>query len=167
MKSLICFAFATLPLAVTASNYVEKTSPFDGVTVVRSTVDAQRLLHNKGVTLQWIDWNTRGSAFVSRDGALWKLRAAQAQAGGPGRLFLDGKITEIGVGYFTFHGTIRITDTPDTGRIWALTHFCWWHGRLWPFNRRDQPCIVNFNARTWHRRASRLSRFTALRSNFR
>ena len=33
-----------------------------------------------------------------------------------GRLFLDGTITEIGAGYFTFEGTIRITDTPDPGR---------------------------------------------------
>ena len=44
------------------------------------------------------------------------LRAAQAQANGPGRLFLDGTVTEIGADYFVFDGTIRITETPDTGR---------------------------------------------------
>ena len=41
---------------------------------------------------------------------------AQAQAGGPGRLWLDGDVTEIGADYFTFEGTIRISDTPDAGR---------------------------------------------------
>ncbi len=68
------------------------------------------------MTLQWIDWNTRGSIKVRRDGAIWRLSAAQAEAGGPGRLFLDGTIDEIGAGYFTFNGTIRIADTPDHGR---------------------------------------------------
>jgi hypothetical protein len=83
-------------------------------TRILSEADAQRLLHNKGITLQWIDWNTRGTAIVSPRDGLWTLRAAQA--GGKGRLFLDGNITEIGEGYFTFDGTIRISDTPDPGR---------------------------------------------------
>ena len=48
--------------------------------------------------------------------AVARLRAAQAQAGGPGRLSLDGTVTEVGRDWFTFRGTIRITDTPDPGR---------------------------------------------------
>jgi len=83
---------------------------------VLSQADAARLLGNTGVTLQWIDWNTRGSASVTQEDGVWHLRAAQAQAGGPGRLFLDGVVSEIGAGYFTFDGTIRIIDTPDLGR---------------------------------------------------
>lgn len=78
---------------------------------------AIRLLNNKGLTLQWIDWNSRGAAIVSRDGELWKLRGTQADAKGSGRLFLDGTITEIGADYFTFEGKIRIADTPDKGRL--------------------------------------------------
>jgi hypothetical protein len=77
---------------------------------------AQRLRANKGVTLQWIDWNRRGSAHISVANGAWTLRAAQAEAGGPGRLFLEGKVTEIGRDYFLFDGTVRITDTPDKGR---------------------------------------------------
>jgi len=77
---------------------------------------AQRLLASKGVTLQWIDWNNRGSVFVSRRDGVWSLRAAQAEAGGPGRLFVEGRIIEIGADYFTLAGKIRITDTPDRGR---------------------------------------------------
>jgi hypothetical protein len=84
-------------------------------TRILSEADAQRLRANKGLTLQWIDWDTRGTAIVT-PGTPWRLRGSQAAAGGPGRLFLDGAITEIGAGYFTFEGTIRITDTPDLGR---------------------------------------------------
>jgi len=47
-------------------------------TRILSEADAQRLLHNKGITLQWIDWNTRGTAVVSPRDGLWTLRAAQA-----------------------------------------------------------------------------------------
>ena len=86
---------------------------------------AQRLLANKGLTLQWIDWNTRGHALVRREGRVWKLRGAQAEAGGPGRLSLDGTISEIGRDYFTFEGTIRIADAPDRGRSCEKTKT--WH----------------------------------------
>ena len=81
----------------------------------------QRLLANKGLTLQWIDWNTRGHAHVRRVQGVWRLRGAQAEAGGPGRLQLDGRIGEIGRDYFTFIGTIRIAETPDRGRLCERT----------------------------------------------
>lgn len=77
----------------------------------------QRLLNTKGLTLQWIDWNTRGRAQVVRERGVWKLRGAQAEAGGPGRLLIDGRIGEIGRDYFTLIGTVRIADTPDRGRL--------------------------------------------------
>ncbi len=86
---------------------------------------AQRLIANKGLTLQWIDWNTRGHAVVRRERGLWKLRGAQAEAGGPGRLFLDGVISEVGRDYFTFVGKIRIADTPDRGRLCEMDKT--WH----------------------------------------
>lgn len=94
-------------------------------TRIFSPTDARRLQHNKGVTLQWIDWNTRGTAKVTVENGVWRLRAAQAEAGGPGRLYLDGTISEIGKGYFTFAGTIRIADTPDGGRACEETKT--WH----------------------------------------
>jgi hypothetical protein len=95
--------------------------PFQQPTRILDAAAADRLLHNKGVALQWIDWNARGTATVTRDGPVWHLRAAQVQAGGAGRLWLDGDVTEIGRDYFTFEGTIRITDTPDAGRACEKT----------------------------------------------
>lgn len=94
-------------------------------TNVISQTDAQRLLHNKGATLQWIDWDTRGTAVVTPGESLWRLRAAQTAKQGKGRLILDGALLEIGEGYFTFRGTIRIADTPDPGRMCEATKT--WH----------------------------------------
>lgn len=87
---------------------------------------AQRLRANKGLTLQWLDWGkSRGTAYVRSEGDVWKLRGAEAAANGPGRLLLDGTITEIGADYFTFEGRIAITDTPDAGRVCDKTKT--WH----------------------------------------
>ena len=47
-----------------ASDPAQPTYPGE-VTKVLSQTDAQRLLANKGVTLQWIDWDRRGSAVVT------------------------------------------------------------------------------------------------------
>jgi len=99
--------------------------PWQQPTRILDTAAGQRLLRNKGVTLQWIDWNTRGTATVTEAAGIWHLRAAQAQPGGPGRLFLDGDIAEIGTDYFTFEGRIRIAETPDPGRLCDKTKT--WH----------------------------------------
>lgn len=107
--------YLSLASAVLATIATAFAAPAPEPTSVISHRDASRLRAAKGVTLQWIDWNTRGSVRVV-PGRTWRLTAAQAQAGGPGRLFLDGEIIEIGPGYFTFRGLIRMTDTPDPAR---------------------------------------------------
>lgn len=77
---------------------------------------AEKLKQNQGITLQWISWDQRGSAFVSDNDGAWTLRASQSEIGGPGSLFLDGRIVEIGSDYFLFDGVVRIKDTPDAAR---------------------------------------------------
>ena len=77
---------------------------------------AERLLAAKGITLQWIGWNERGSVNVRREGDLILLTGSQSEPNGLGRLFLDGRVTEIGSDYFLFDGIVRMTDTPDRGR---------------------------------------------------
>jgi hypothetical protein len=110
--SMIACLIALIATVATAKS----SSDTPPATRIHDRPAAERLLHNKGVTLQWLDWNTRGTAHVFREGRRLRMRAAQAQAGGPGRLFVDGTVTEIGRDWFTFRGTIRITDTPDLGR---------------------------------------------------
>ena len=77
---------------------------------------ADRLLGAKGVTLQWISWDRRGAVNARMSGDTILLTASQNASNGPGSLYLDGRVTEIGSDYFIFYGTIRMTDTPDAGR---------------------------------------------------
>lgn len=78
---------------------------------------AYRLRNNSGITLQWIDWDTRGDVTVTvgEDG-VWRLSGAQGAPDGPGRVSVEGTVTEIGADYFLLDGRVAIADTPDAGR---------------------------------------------------
>lgn len=78
---------------------------------------ADRLLGARGVTLQWIDWDRRGTLSARDEGGTIRLSGVQAAQDGLGRLTLEGEVVEIGADYFIFDGTIRIADTPDPGRL--------------------------------------------------
>lgn len=122
----ICASGCTLALAGCAAITTQQPPPVAGVPAARPVASSsatrvldraalERLLANKGVTLQWLDWITRGTAHARWEGETLRLTAAQARSGS-GRLFVDGVVEEIGADYFTFRGTIRIEDTPDAGR---------------------------------------------------
>lgn len=77
-----------------------------------------RLINNSGITLQWISWDSPGSATI-REGAdgIWTINASQKARGNEaGALYVSGTIREIGADYFIMDGTVKITDTPDAGR---------------------------------------------------
>lgn len=76
----------------------------------------ERLRHNSGLTLQWIDWDHRGRLRVSEAGGRIHLSGEQHARRGGGRLALDGDVVEIGPRGFTFQGRVAIADTPDPGR---------------------------------------------------
>lgn len=78
---------------------------------------AKRLRNNSGMTLQWITWDRRGEVEVTvgADG-VWHLSGSQGAQDGPGRVTVDGVVTEIGADYFLLDGRVAITDTPDPGR---------------------------------------------------
>ena len=126
--SMTRFAIASLAvLALSACATVPEASPpvADPVTSrpqppeatrILDARAAERLLAAKGITLQWIGWNERGSVNVRREGDLILLTGSQSEPNGLGRLFLDGSVTEIGSDYFLFDGIVRMTDTPDRGR---------------------------------------------------
>ena len=87
---------------------------------------AARLLSNSGLTLQWIGWDKRGTLNSGkRDGQLWLKGVQHAPGGGRGLLTIDGHVTEIGTGYFTFSGEIVIEGTPDAGRICKMRRQDW------------------------------------------
>ena len=85
-------------------------------TLILDAAAATRLLAARGVTLQWISWDYRGSLSVWEEGGTIRLRGSQDAAEGQGRLELDGEVREVGADYFVFDGRIAIADTPDPGR---------------------------------------------------
>lgn len=103
---------ACAPAVESAPDPVEQVSG----TRILDAAQADRLLAAKGITLQWIGWNQRGSVNIRKVGDDILLTGAQAAPDGPGRLYVDGKVTEIGADYFILDGEVRITDAPDVGR---------------------------------------------------
>lgn len=87
-----------------------------GETLILDRAAADRLLAADGITLQWIGWDRRGPVSVREERGTIRLTGSQEEAEGPGRLFVDGMVREIGEDYFILDGTVRITGTPDRGR---------------------------------------------------
>lgn len=86
-------------------------------TMVKDRAALARLISNSGLTLQWIGWEQRGQLRVFEDRGDYLIDGSQTdpdQAGA--RLFVNGRIVEIGSDYFILEGEISISNTPDVGR---------------------------------------------------
>lgn len=95
----------------------ETATPAPAATRILSQDAAHRLRNNSGMTLQWITWDRRGDVEVTVDAnGVWHLSGSQSAQDGPGRVTVDGAVTEIGADYFLLDGRVAITDTPDAGR---------------------------------------------------
>ena len=95
----------------------ETATPAPAATRILSQDAAHRLRNNSGMTLQWITWDRRGDVEVTIDAnGVWYLSGSQSAQDGPGRVTVDGVVTEIGADYFLLDGRVAITDTPDAGR---------------------------------------------------
>ncbi len=77
----------------------------------------QRLRANSGVTLQWISWDYRGHVMLREQDDTVYLSGGQIDQNGGGTLWLDGEVISSGDDHFVFEGLIRISNTPDEGRI--------------------------------------------------
>lgn len=92
-------------------------TPADIPTKVISPDDLQRLIGNKGMSLQWMNGPARGQVRVLVDAAngQWSLIGTH---GGPGDAYVgvDGFISEVGDKYFQLIGNVTILNTPDAGR---------------------------------------------------
>lgn len=118
MKKLLSISFALVLAGCTGTAVEPLPEPptaSEGTRILDHGA-ADRLLGAKGVTLQWISWDRRGAVNARMSGDTILLTASQNASDGPGSLYLDGKVTEIGSDYFIFDGMIRMTDTPDAGR---------------------------------------------------
>lgn len=93
-----------------------QTTASAGGTIIHDRAAADRLLGADGITLQWIDWDHRGPISVREEGGTIRISGSQQQADGPGKLFVEGEVVEIGTDYFVLDGVVRISDSPDPGR---------------------------------------------------
>jgi hypothetical protein len=73
-----------------------------------------RLRRNSGISLQWISWDrSRGHVRLEEQDGLVRLRGAQQQRGGPGRLEIEGVVLRIDSTSFVFQGRVAMYQAPD------------------------------------------------------
>lgn len=127
-------AAALLPLAVNAAAQGTAPQGYEGhppefyhndesaasaamPTRVISPDDLQRLINNKGMSLQWMNGPARGPVRVLVDVAngQWTLMGTHGGAN-DAYVSVDGFISEVGDKYFQLTGNLTILNTPDAGR---------------------------------------------------
>lgn len=104
----------------------EQVSHTAGPTNILDRAAAARLLSNSGLTLQWIDWDVRGTVQSENlEGVISLSGVQQARDGKTGTLSIDGHVTEMGSDYFIFSGEISIIGTPMKDRVCRVTRDDW------------------------------------------
>lgn len=74
----------------------------------------ERLINNKGINLQWLWTDRRGTLKAVDDNGLIRIQGGNTQDGGS--LQIKGDILSVSMESLTFRGTILILDAPDKGR---------------------------------------------------
>ncbi|CAM4354438.1 hypothetical protein BOTU111921_25140 [Bordetella tumbae] len=83
-------------------------------TEIRDQTAYERLMHNSGVTLQWLWSDERGHLVATDKNDVVSIAGTQENA--EGALDITGDIVSIDKDRFLFRGTILIVDAPDQGR---------------------------------------------------
>ena len=87
-------------------------------TEIRDWEAFDRIVNNKGMTVQWIDFGgaPRGKVEANFQNLILSLQGEQQSPEGVGRVALSGTIARVDASEFIFNGQIIIEDTPDIGR---------------------------------------------------
>ncbi len=87
-------------------------------TVIADWQAFDRLISNRGMTVQWISWTSSERGIVKADykNRILSLMGEQKAPDGKGRVAFNGSVARIDKDEFIFNGTIMIADTPDIGR---------------------------------------------------
>ncbi|MVW79462.1 hypothetical protein [Bordetella sp. 02P26C-1] len=83
-------------------------------TEIRSQVAYERLVHNRGITLQWLWSDNLGRLQVTNLDGFVSLAGSQVNQ--HGAVHLQGDVVSIDNKGFAFRGTILIEDAPEPGR---------------------------------------------------
>ena len=106
-----------LLLGLVGTSNAQDTVKADSPLTLQNPQTLQKLRNNSGITIQWIGWESRGIAVARDFDGQTYLSGGQIDDNGPGTLWMDGKITESGDDYFIFEGLIRISNSPEVGRV--------------------------------------------------
>lgn len=83
-------------------------------TEIKSQAAYERLLHNSGISVQWLWTDERGKLNAVDDNDVVRLEGGHANENGS--VTIKGQVLSISADRFTFRGTILIVDAPDKGR---------------------------------------------------
>ncbi len=100
-------ASAQAPTQATAAGTEQKTE-------IKSQAAYERLLHNSGISVQWLWTDERGKLNAVDDNDVVRLEGGHRNANGS--VTIKGRVLSISADRFTFRGTILIVDAPDKGR---------------------------------------------------
>jgi len=88
----------------------------DGRTVVKDEAAKARILGVYGFTCQWVQWGReKGRVEITADQGLLRLRGEQVAKGTGDFVRIEGTVTEVRAGAFTFRGRIVLQVTHLNG----------------------------------------------------
>lgn len=101
----------------------EPTAAVSEPTKIEDWESFDRIVNNRGLTLQWIHYDAvpRGEVKTAFENRTLFLNGEQRSADGRARVALNGSVIKVSASEFIFRGTITIADTPDEGRYCTQT----------------------------------------------
>nr|WP_156525712.1 EAL domain-containing protein [Achromobacter ruhlandii] len=102
------------PAPAQAQPQVQAPAGAQQKTEIKSQAAYERLLHNSGISVQWLWTDERGKLNAVDDNDVVRLEGGHANENGS--VTIKGQVLSISADRFTFRGTILIVDAPDKGR---------------------------------------------------
>ncbi|WP_348995411.1 hypothetical protein ABFG95_02465 [Achromobacter sp. HNDS-1] len=107
-------ARTSAPAPAQAQPQVQAPAGAQQKTEIKSQAAYERLLHNSGISVQWLWTDERGKLNAVDDNDVVRLEGGHANENGS--VTIKGQVLSISADRFTFRGTILIVDAPDKGR---------------------------------------------------
>jgi len=88
-------------------------------TIIQNQAAYERLMHNSGITVQWLWHASRGHLKATDTNDVVRLEGTQSNY--EGTLKMKGEVVAISADRFRFRGTILLVDAPDKGKTCERT----------------------------------------------
>lgn len=105
---------ARTPASAPAPQQAQAPAGAEQKTEIKSQAAYERLLHNSGISVQWLWTDARGKLNAVDDNDVVRLEGGHTNENGS--VTIKGQVLSISADRFTFRGTILIVDAPDKGR---------------------------------------------------